>query len=65
MEGGDIFGIVAMDMCLVSDLVIPTKFKSHDIEKCKGHTCPRSHLVMYFSKMSAHTKNDKLLIHYF
>lgn len=26
MEGDDTFGAAAMDMCLVSDLVIPTKF---------------------------------------
>ena len=65
VEGDDILGDAAMDMCLVSYLVIPTKFKTHDFEKYKGHTCTRSHLVMYFRKMVAHTKNDKLLIHCF
>lgn len=64
MKGNNIFSVVVMDICLVTDLVIPAKFKTLDFEKYKGHTCPRSHLMMYFQKMVMHTKNDKLLIHY-
>ena len=65
MEGNDVFGIAVENMCLVSDLVMPAKFKTPDFEKYQGHTCPRSHLVMYFRKTSSYTKNDKLLIHCF
>lgn len=65
IEGNNIFGSVAMNMRLVSNLVIPAKFETPDFEKYKGQTCPRSHLVMYFRKMVARTKNDKLLIHCF
>lgn len=65
MEYGYIFGVVAMDICLASDLVIPAKFKTHNFKKCKGNTYQRSHLVMYFRKMVAHTENEKLLIHCF
>lgn len=65
MEGNDVFGVAAMDMCLVPDLVLPKKFKTPDFEKYKGHTCPRSHLIMYFRKMTAHLRNEKLLIHCF
>lgn len=65
IEGNDIFGSTTMNMRLVSNLVIPAKFKTPDFEKYKGQTCPKSHLVMYFRKMVVHTKNDKLLIHYF
>lgn len=65
IEGNDIFGAAAMDMCLVPDLVLPAKFKTPDFEKYKGHTCPKTHLVMYFRKMAAYARNDKLLIHYF
>ena len=54
-----------MDMCLVPNLVLPPKFKAPEFEKYKGHSCPKSHLMMYFRKMSAHAKNDKLLIHCF
>lgn len=46
MEGNDVFGAAAMDMCLVPDLVLPKKFKTPDFEKYKGHTCPRSHLII-------------------
>lgn len=65
IEGNNIFGFVAMNMRLVSNLVIPAKFKTPDFEKYQGQTCPRSHLVMYFRKMAAHTENGKLLIHCF
>ncbi|XP_050877389.1 uncharacterized protein LOC127081150 [Lathyrus oleraceus] len=65
IEGNKIFGASAINMCLVSNLVIPAKFKTPDFEKYKGQTCPRSHLVMYFRKMDAHTENDKLLVHCF
>lgn len=41
MEGSDIFGVTATYMCLVSDLVIPTKFETPDFEKYKDHTCQR------------------------
>lgn len=33
MEGNDVFGAAAMDMCLVPDLVLPKKFKTPDFEK--------------------------------
>src|SRR4051812_45521324 len=65
MEGADYFGVAAENMCLVSDLVMPSKFKTPEFEKYKGYTCPRSHLTMYYRKMAAYTKNDKLLIHCF
>lgn len=63
MEGNNIFGVVAMGICLVSYLIIPTKFNTPNFDKYKGYTCMRNHLVMYFRKMVAHTKNDKLLFH--
>lgn len=48
IEVNDIFGATAMDMCLVSDLIIPTKFKLSDFKKYKGNTSPRNHLLMYY-----------------
>jgi len=65
MEGNDVFGATTMDMCLVPDLVLPPKFKTPEFEKYKGHTCPKSNLIMYFRKMTAYSRNDKLLIHCF
>lgn len=65
MEGNNIFGVATIDMCLVSDLTILAKLKTSDFGNYKSHTCTRIHLVMYCMKMATHTKNDKLLIHYF
>lgn len=65
IEGNNIFGSETVNMRLVSNLLISAKFKTLDFEKYKGKTCPKKHLVMYFWKLAAHTKNDKLLIHYF
>ena len=48
MEGNEFFSGDANNMCLVSDLVMPAKFKTPEFEKYRGHTCPRIHLVMYF-----------------
>lgn len=53
------------DICLVSVLVIPPKFKVPNFEKCKGDSCLRLHLVMFYQKMASYTHNDKLMIHYF
>ncbi|XP_019430501.1 PREDICTED: uncharacterized protein LOC109337876 [Lupinus angustifolius] len=55
----------AFEMCLVSDVVLPPKFKVPEFEKYNGTTCPKSHLHMYARKMSAYHGNDKLLIHCF
>ncbi|XP_050914928.1 uncharacterized protein LOC127129856 [Lathyrus oleraceus] len=65
MEGDQIFGVVAREMCLVSGLVIPAKFKTPNLDQYEGATCPKSHLIMYYRKMTAHVDNDKLIIHCF
>lgn len=61
-------GFIALrldDSCLVSDLVIPTKYKLPNFENYKRDNFPRHHLVMLFQKMASHTHDDKLMIHYF
>ncbi|XP_050909226.1 uncharacterized protein LOC127123003 [Lathyrus oleraceus] len=65
MEGDQVFGATAKEMCLVSGLVIPAKFKTPDFDKYEGHSCPKSHLIMYYRKMAAHVEDDKLMIHCF
>ncbi|XP_058776989.1 uncharacterized protein LOC131651341 [Vicia villosa] len=65
MEGSNFFSVNADNMGLVSNLVMPSKFKVPEFEKYKGHTCPRSHLTMYYRKMTAYTNNQNLLIHCF
>ena len=43
IEGFSAFGIDALEMCLVPDVVVPPKFKTPDFEKYKGLQCPKSH----------------------
>ncbi|XP_016903363.1 uncharacterized protein LOC107992146 [Cucumis melo] len=66
IEGADMYGSInATQLCLISDVVIPPKFKTPDFEKYNGTTCTKIHLVMYCRKLSAYTHDDKLLIHCF
>ncbi|XP_045802534.1 uncharacterized protein LOC123896156 [Trifolium pratense] len=65
VEGFSAYGVDAMDMCLVLDVVIPPKFKVPDFEKYKGVHCPRNHLKMFCRKMAAHATDEKLMIHVF
>ena len=55
----------ASKMSLVSDLVLPPKFKVPTFNKYDGTKCPSAHLYMYFWKMIGYTSNDRLLIHCF
>lgn len=36
IEGNDVFGASAIDMCLVPDLVLPVKFKTLNFKKIQG-----------------------------
>jgi len=53
------------ELCLVPNVVIPSKFKVPDFDKYKGTTCPKNHLKMYYKKMWAYAKDEKLLMHFF
>ena len=53
------------ELCLVPDVVIPPKFKVSDFDKYKGTTCPKNYLKMYYRKMGAYAKDEKLLMHFF
>ncbi|MCI54462.1 hypothetical protein A2U01_0075712, partial [Trifolium medium] len=44
IEGFSAFGIDALDLCLVPNVVVPPKFKTPDFEKYKGLQCPKIHL---------------------
>ncbi|XP_019416397.1 PREDICTED: uncharacterized protein LOC109327686 [Lupinus angustifolius] len=66
VEGANYLDIKnVFEMCLVSDVVLPPKFKVPEFEKYDGTTCPKIHLHTYARKMSAYLDNDKLLIHCF
>ncbi|XP_050897174.1 uncharacterized protein LOC127103990 [Lathyrus oleraceus] len=65
MKGDQVFGVAAKEMCLVFGLVILVKFKTLGFDKYEGHSCPKSHLIMYYRKMAAHVEDDKLMIYLF
>ncbi|XP_050897219.1 uncharacterized protein LOC127104043 [Lathyrus oleraceus] len=65
LQGKYIFGKNACEMCLVSNVRVPAKFKVPEFKKYKGSTCPQTHLVMYCRKMASYVDDGKLLIHYF
>lgn len=52
-------------MCLVSNLIIPEKFKMPYFEKYKGINCPKIYLTMYYRIMVGYFRKEKFLIHYF
>lgn len=64
VEGFNVLGVDAIDMCLVPDMVIPKKIKVIDSEKYKGLNCLRNHLMMFCRKMVAYAYDEKLMIHY-
>ena len=63
--GGDHVFADMVELYLVFDMVIPSKFKVPDFDKYKGTTCPKNHLKMYCRKMGAYAKDEKLLMHFF
>ncbi|KAK5846841.1 hypothetical protein PVK06_003140 [Gossypium arboreum] len=66
MENADYHcGVDAKDLSLVSDLVLPLKFKAPKFEKYNGTNCPEAHITMFCRKMTGYVNNDQLLIHCF
>ncbi|XP_050909539.1 uncharacterized protein LOC127123358 [Lathyrus oleraceus] len=65
VEGFNIFGVDAIEMCLVPDVVIPLKFKTPYFENYRCVNCPRNYLRMFVRKMVAYAANEKLVMHYF
>ena len=66
IEGNSLIkGMDAIRLSLVSDVVIPHKFKMPDFVKYDRSSCLRAHMTMFCRKTVEHMKNDKLLIHCF
>ena len=64
-EVNDLGSVDPRELSLVSDVVIPPKFKMSKFEKYDGTKCPENHLATYCNKMAGHTRNEDLLIHVF
>lgn len=64
-EGHSTFGLDAVDMCLVPEVKIPTKFKVPAFEKYKGTTCLKTHTKSFCKKMTTYSDDEKLLMQFF
>src|SRR4051812_26380516 len=65
MEIQKIPGLDFNDLGLISDVVIPPKFKVPVFAKYDGVSCPKLHLRSYVRKIQPHTTDNKLWIHFF
>ena len=65
LRGKELFGQNVNDLCLVPNVKLRVKFKVLEFKKYKGNTCPHAHLVMYVRRMSTHTDDQCLLIHFY
>lgn len=65
LQGHDTFGLDVANMCLVSDVKIPHKFKVSNFEKYKGVTCPKTYIQAFCRKMASYSGDEKLLMHFF
>jgi len=66
IEGGRDYAFANLaELYLVSDMVIPPKFKVSDFDRYKETSCPKNHLKMYCRKMGGYVRDEKLLMHFF
>jgi len=66
VEGNHLCDLVkAVNMCLVSNVVIPKKFKVPEFIKYTGTQSAITHLKAYCNKMVEVVDDEKLLIHFF
>ncbi|XP_039022209.1 uncharacterized protein LOC120154574 [Hibiscus syriacus] len=61
----DYYGVDAMELSLVPNLVLPPKFKVPELEKFDENSCPSAQITMFCQKMTEYRGNDQLLIHCF
>ncbi|XP_017633128.1 uncharacterized protein LOC108475651 [Gossypium arboreum] len=53
------------DLSLVSNLILPLKFKTPEFEKYNGTSCLEAHITMFYRRVAGYVNNDQLLIHCF
>jgi hypothetical protein len=57
--------IKVVEMCLVPNVIIPTKNRVLEFIKYTGTQCPVTHLKAYCNKMAKVVYDEKLLIYFF
>ncbi|XP_057952946.1 uncharacterized protein LOC131147160 [Malania oleifera] len=66
IEETNAFGSIdPVDLCLVSKVVLPPKFKIPNFEKFDGTWCPRTYLRLYCQAMAAYSDDGRLMVHGF
>ena len=66
VEGNNsIHPVIAAEVCLVPNIVVPKEFRVPDFVKYTGLECPYTHLRSYYNKMTEMIHNDKMLIYFF
>lgn len=65
IERSNTIGLDIAEMCLVSGVLIPNKFKVPNFEKYKGASDPITRIRAYCRKMAAYFDDDRLLMHFF
>ena len=66
VEGNNlIHPVIAAEVCLVPNIVVPNEFRVSDFVKYTGLECPYTHLWSYYNKMAEMIHNDKMLIYFF
>ncbi|RDY12314.1 hypothetical protein CR513_02904, partial [Mucuna pruriens] len=60
-----ITGFDVVDLFSFPGIGIPPDFELPTFNNYRGTSCPKSHLTMYCRKMTPHTHDDTLLIHFF
>lgn len=65
VEGQGVLGMDITNLELVLGVRVPPKFKVPVFGKYTGTTCPKKHVGAYYHKMSAYSKDERLLMHFF
>jgi hypothetical protein len=65
IERVDLYKVRAVEMYLVSNMVVPKKFRVPEFIKYIGTQCPITHLKSYYNKMVEVVHDEKLLMHFF
>jgi hypothetical protein len=66
VEGNNLINpVIALEVCLVPDIIVPKKFRVPDFVKYIKLECPHTHLRSYYNKMTKMIHNNKMLIYFF
>jgi hypothetical protein len=57
--------VIALEVCLVTDIMVPKKFRVSDFVKYTKLECPHTHLWSYYNKITEMIHNKKMLIYFF